>query len=147
MCAAVLCCSLSASNLSCSLDLMLAHVFYHAQRLWTCEKRPANDYYSFTNFAHKCNSSEGIRVPLPSDSRCVCVSAFTLCVWLFCCANLGLCVIPAAKIRVSACLALAEEAYTLIFAAGDNLPFSKDFSFIYVPLCCCSCSCSCSQDK
>uniref|UniRef100_A0A7S0RQA2 Oxysterol-binding protein n=1 Tax=Chlamydomonas leiostraca TaxID=1034604 RepID=A0A7S0RQA2_9CHLO len=38
-------------------------------RLWTCNEKPKNDYYSFTNFAHKLNSSDGIRVPLPSDSR------------------------------------------------------------------------------
>ncbi|KAF5831000.1 hypothetical protein DUNSADRAFT_13756 [Dunaliella salina] len=41
------------------------------QRLWTNRERPANDYYSFTHFAHKCNSSEGIRVGGGSDSRCV----------------------------------------------------------------------------
>lgn len=39
------------------------------KRLWTCAPKPANDYYSFTQFAHKLNSSEGIRTPLPSDSR------------------------------------------------------------------------------
>ncbi|KAG2436640.1 hypothetical protein HXX76_006168 [Chlamydomonas incerta] len=39
------------------------------KRLWTCTAKPAGDYYSFTTFAHKLNSSEGIRAPLPSDSR------------------------------------------------------------------------------
>lgn len=38
-------------------------------RLWTCEAKPKGDYYSFTNYAHKLNSSEGIKTPLPSDSR------------------------------------------------------------------------------
>lgn len=41
------------------------------RRLWTCTEKPKSDYYSFTHFAHKLNSSEGIRMPLPSDSRCV----------------------------------------------------------------------------
>ena len=41
------------------------------RRLWTCVEKPANDYYSFTHFAHKCNSSAGIRTPLLSDSRWV----------------------------------------------------------------------------
>ncbi len=40
------------------------------KRLWTCTPKPVNDYYSFTAFAHRLNSSEGIRKPLPSDSRC-----------------------------------------------------------------------------
>lgn len=39
------------------------------RRLWTCKEKPANDYYSFTNFAHFCNSSANIRTPLASDSR------------------------------------------------------------------------------
>ncbi|EFJ40057.1 oxysterol binding protein [Volvox carteri f. nagariensis] len=39
------------------------------RRLWTCTPKPVSDYYSFTHFAHKLNSSEGIRTPLPSDSR------------------------------------------------------------------------------
>lgn len=39
------------------------------KRLWTCTPRPAGDYYGFTSFAHRLNSSEGIKVPLPSDSR------------------------------------------------------------------------------
>lgn len=39
------------------------------KRLWTCTPKPVNDYYSFTTFAHRLNSSEGIRKPLPSDSR------------------------------------------------------------------------------
>ncbi|PNW85958.1 hypothetical protein CHLRE_03g199759v5 [Chlamydomonas reinhardtii] len=39
------------------------------KRLWTCAAKPVGDYYSFTTFAHKLNSSEGIRAPLPSDSR------------------------------------------------------------------------------
>lgn len=38
-------------------------------RMWTCTPKPANDYYSFTNFAHKLNGCEGMFVPLPSDSR------------------------------------------------------------------------------
>ncbi|KXZ44648.1 hypothetical protein GPECTOR_64g142 [Gonium pectorale] len=39
------------------------------KRLWTCTPKPVGDYYSFTAFAHRLNSSEGIRTPLPSDSR------------------------------------------------------------------------------
>ncbi|KAJ9527536.1 hypothetical protein QJQ45_025810 [Haematococcus lacustris] len=38
-------------------------------RLWTCAPKPANDYYSFTHFAHLLNKSDNIRTPLPSDSR------------------------------------------------------------------------------
>jgi hypothetical protein len=38
-------------------------------RQWTCNPKPANDYYSFTHFAHKLNGCEGMFVPLPSDSR------------------------------------------------------------------------------
>ncbi|GLI60079.1 hypothetical protein VaNZ11_002110 [Volvox africanus] len=38
-------------------------------RMWTCTPKPVNDYYSFTQFAHRLNSSEDIRAPLPSDSR------------------------------------------------------------------------------
>ncbi|PNG65296.1 Oxysterol-binding protein-related protein 3C, partial [Tetrabaena socialis] len=40
-----------------------------SKRLWTCTPKPAGDYYSFTAFAHRLNSSEGVRAPLPSDSR------------------------------------------------------------------------------
>lgn len=40
-------------------------------RMWTCNEKPKGDYYTFTNFAHMLNSSDGIRVPLPSDSRSV----------------------------------------------------------------------------
>jgi hypothetical protein len=39
------------------------------KRLWECTPKPANDYYSFTQYAHKLNSSEGIRTPMASDSR------------------------------------------------------------------------------
>ena len=40
-------------------------------RMWTCADKPADDYYSFTEFAHKlCASQADMREPLPSDSRC-----------------------------------------------------------------------------
>mmetsp|Transcript_11385 Transcript_11385/g.19976 ORF Transcript_11385/g.19976 Transcript_11385/m.19976 type:complete len:456 (-) Transcript_11385:826-2193(-) len=39
------------------------------QRMWTCTEKPKGDYYSSTHYANKLNSSEGIKVPLPSDSR------------------------------------------------------------------------------
>lgn len=39
------------------------------RRLWTCTEKPKDDYYSFGKFTHKISSSEGIREPLPSDSR------------------------------------------------------------------------------
>lgn len=39
------------------------------KRMWTCNERPKGDYYSFTKFAHKLSECEGIRDPLPSDSR------------------------------------------------------------------------------
>jgi len=38
------------------------------KRLWTCTPKP-EDYYSFTTYAHKLNSSANIPLPLPSDSR------------------------------------------------------------------------------
>ncbi len=63
-----------------------------ACRLWTCQERPANDYYSFTNFAHKCNSSENIRVPLLSDSRWASVSTGVVGAKADARASSGLCV-------------------------------------------------------
>ncbi len=40
-----------------------------SKRLWSIAAKPEEDYYGFTNFAHKLNSCEGILEPLPSDSR------------------------------------------------------------------------------
>jgi hypothetical protein len=40
-------------------------------RMWTCNEKPKGDYYTFTNFAHQLNGCEGMREPLPSDSRWV----------------------------------------------------------------------------
>jgi hypothetical protein len=38
-------------------------------RMWTCNEKPAGDYYGFTYFAHKLNGCSEMKDPLPSDSR------------------------------------------------------------------------------
>jgi len=68
------------------VDMLALILTMYTQRMWTCDQKPADDYYSFTNFAHKCNSSAGIRVPLLSDSRCGCgCVGVGVCVWVLVC--------------------------------------------------------------
>eukprot|EP00803_Ostreobium_quekettii_P008107 evm.model.scf_403.9 EVM.evm.TU.scf_403.9 scf_403:43062-44447(+) len=40
-----------------------------AERLWTCEEKPAGDPYSRTNFCLRCNTWSGPGEPLASDAR------------------------------------------------------------------------------